>query len=323
MSDTADSAPAPGAFAGHLALVGVQLCFGFFPVFGRTAMESGRGFDPFALAAWRVVGGTVIVGALAWGFYGRRAVPSRAALPRLFGLALAGIVANQALYLSGLARSTAGNAGLMMCTIPVFTFMVAVFLGQERFSPRRACGVALSLLGVLPMVLPMALDGEASLFGEYAVGNLLMAGNCVCYAFYLVLSKPFRRDTPAVVLLFWNYLLALPFVPLFLVGRSPLPVASEADIWLSLAYVVVFPTVVGYLLNVFALGRLRASTTAVYIYLQPVISALGGWWLLEEHLGANAAWAAVGLFLGVWLVTREAAPGPRPSNHATPRSSPE
>lgn len=306
MSDTPRSALAPGALAGHLALVGVQLCFGLFPVFGRSAMEPGRGFDPFAVAAWRVVGGAAIVGALAFAFYGRRALPARAALPRLFGLALAGIVANQALYLSGLARSTAGNAGLMMCTIPVFTFTVAVILRQERFSPLRACGVALSLVGVLPMVL----GGGASLFGEHALGNLLMAGNSLCYACYLVLSKPLRRETPAVVLLFWNYALALPFVPLFLLGRSPLPAANEADIWLSLAYVVLLPTVVGYLLNVFALGRVRASTTAVYIYLQPIISALGGWWLLEERVGANAAWAAVGLFLGVWLVTRPTSPRP-------------
>lgn len=296
-----------GAAAGHVALIGVQLCFGFFPVFGRTAMDPERGFDPFAVAVWRVVGGALILGVAAFAIYGRRAVPAAEKLPRLLLLALTGIVANQALYLSGLARSTAGNAGLMMCTIPVFTFAVAVVLRQEHFSPRRAAGVALSLVGVLPMVV----GGSDALLGEHAVGNLLMVGNCVCYAFYLVLSKPLREGTPAVVLLFWNYALALPFVPLFLLNTSAFPLEGDPEVWLSLGYVVLFPTVFGYLLNVFALGRVRASTTALYIYLQPVVSALGGAWLLGETLGPRAGVAAAALFLGVWLVTGESKRRPR------------
>lgn len=294
-----------GTLAGHVALLGTQLCFGLFPVFGRTAMAAGRGFDPFVVAAWRMAGGALLVGAVAVLVYRRRVWPRRGEWGRLALLSLLGIVANQALYLSGLARSSATDAGLMMCTIPVFTFAVAVAFGQERFAVRRAAGVLVSLAGVVPLCLGR---GQAAL-SEHAVGNLLMLGNCLCYAFYLVLSKPLRAHTPAVVLLGWNYALALPFLPLFLWGRSPLPAAAhDTTVWASLAYVVVFPTVVGYLLNVFALGRLRASTTAVYIYLQPSIAALGGWWFLHERVTPLLGLAALALFLGVWLVTRSDAP---------------
>jgi len=297
------------AWGGHLALVGVQVCFGLFPVFGRRAMVAGEGFDPFAVAAWRITGGAVVLGLAALVAYGRRARPARAGLGRWVALALLGIVANQALYLSGLARSSAAEAALMMCTIPVFTFTAAVLVGQERFRPRRALGVAISLVGVLPLIG----GGGGSLLGRHALGNGLMLANCLCYAFYLVLSKPLRRETPAVVLIAWNYLLSLPFVPLFLAGTSGLPARGGSAVWASLAYVVVFPTVVGYLLNLFALGRLRASTTALYVYLQPPIAALAGWWWLGERLRPAAGLAAASLFAGIWLVSRdERAARPQP-----------
>ena len=292
---------ASGAGGGHLALVGVQLCFGLFPVFGRRAMAAGEGFDPFAVAAWRITGGAAVLGLAAVLVYRRRALPARADLARLVALALLGIVANQALYLSGLARSSAADAALMMCTIPVFTTTAAVLVGQERLRPRRALGVLVALAGVLPLIAGRG----GSLAGGHALGNALMLANCLCYAFYLVLSKPLRRETPAVVLIAWNYLLSLPFVPLFLAGSCALPVRGSAAVWGSLAYVVVFPTVVGYLLNLFALGRLRASTTALYVYLQPPIAALTGWWWLGERLRPATALAAASLFAGIWLVSRD------------------
>ena len=264
-------------------------------------MEPGVGVTPFALAAWRIAGGTVIFWILAVILHRGRVGIRLADLPTFFGLAVLGIVANQALYLTGLERSTAANAGLMMCTIPVFTFLVAALTRQERFDWLRGLGVLVTLLGLLPLVVGRGV----SLGGQEALGNLLIALNCLCYSIYLVGVRPFRERYSAVLMLAWVYLLSLPAVPWLAWGEELMPAVSDLRTWSALAYVVLGPTVLAYLLNTFALGRVRASTTAFYIFIQPVISAVGGALLLEESLSVRVGLAAAGLVPGMLLVLRK------------------
>lgn len=59
------------------------------------------------------------------------------------------------------------------------------------------------------------------------------------------------------------------------------------------------PNDAGYLLNLFALARLRASTTAVYVYARALITDIAGVLLLGEVLNARIAFALLCLFIGV------------------------
>lgn len=282
---------------GHLALVVVQFCFGLFPLFGLTAM---REFAPLSVAGWRMLFGAAALMGLAVLKYRRRAWVGWRELPTMFVLSLLGVVLNQALFVQGLARSTSTNAGLVMCLIPVFTFVLAALARQEQLAPVRAFGVALSLAGGL-----LWFNAEdPQLVSQYATGNLLMAINALCYSGYIVLSKPVARRHPPLVILGWIYALSLLSVPFLLRDVSLIPDTVTSSGWWSLAAVLAFPTFLGYLLNLFALERLRASTTAIYIYLQPLIAATAGWWLLGEHLTPAVGAAAACIFVGIWLVAR-------------------
>lgn len=302
-----DSATAePSVRAGLLALAAVQLCFGLFPVFGALAMDAATGFSPFAVATWRIGVGAVVLMAMAVALFGRRALPSRRDLPTLLGFAVLGIVLNQGLFLEGLQRSTPMNAGLVICLIPVFTYAVAVVLRKEALRGLRVLGVAVALGGAVPLFFSSGGD----LSSEHAFGNLLMAGNALCYAIYLVLSKPLLRRMPPLVLVAWIYVLSIPFLPFFFVGESLLPEAASQGAWLSLAYVLVFPTILAYALNSYALARVEASTTAFFVFAQPIITAVAAAALLAERPTPELGLAALGLFTGMALVVQRPAPRP-------------
>lgn len=289
-----------GAPAGHAALVVVQLSFGLFPIVGLIAFGAG-GFEPLAVAAWRMGFGAVALALLAFAFHGRRLIPARADLPRLMFCATIGIALNQAFFLEGLARSTPMNAGLVICLIPVFTFVIAAVMRLERFSTARAIGVLFACAGVVPLVL----GGETELQGGHGLGNFLLVVNSLLYAMYLVLTKPLVHRYPPLVVIAWMYALSLVFLPYFLASAPLLPEdRGSTTAWSALAYILVFPTVVGYLFNAFALSRVRASTTAVYIYMQPIITGVGSWYFLGEQPTPGLLRAAALLFIGIWLVTR-------------------
>lgn len=294
---------------GHIALVVTQVCFGLFPLFGLTAMHE---FEPFVVAAWRMGFGGVVLMGIALLVHGKRVWVGWRELPHMLLLSFLGVMLNQALFVQGLSRSTSTNAGLVMCLIPVFTFVLAALLRVEALQPVRVVGVLLSLAG--GAVWFAAEDPQ--LVDQYLVGNVLMATNALSYAGYLVLSKPVALRHPPLVILGWVYFLSLVCLPYFMSEVSLVPEGVSARGWASLAAVLAFPTCLGYLLNLFALERLRASTAAIYIYLQPLIAATAGALVLDEHLTPAVGAAAVLIFVGIRLVARRPRPAGVPAASA-------
>jgi drug/metabolite transporter (DMT)-like permease len=287
------------ALAGHAALAVSQVAFGLFPIFGVVAFRPG-GLSPLGVGAWRVAGGAVALGGLAGLVHGARALPRRSDLLRFAACGVLGVALNQGLFLVGLSRSTPLNAGLVMSLIPVFTFALAALVKLERSSAGRAFGIGLALAGVLPLVFQ---DGLGTL-GRYGAGNLLMVANALSYSLYLVLAKPLTGRYPALVVIAWSYFFSLPALAYFIPGQRVVPEAGATAAWWSLAYIVVFPTVLAYLLNVFALARLRASTTAIYVYFQPLVAGVASWMVFGERPSGTILLAAGALFTGLWLVAR-------------------
>jgi drug/metabolite transporter (DMT)-like permease len=304
-------APPAREWSAHLALGFVQTCFGLFPIFGKRAFAAG-GFSPMSVGAWRMVFGALTLSAVAWLWKREQFRPPRELWGRLVLLGFLGVAANMTLYLEGLSRTTAVNTGLMVSLIPVATVCVAVIVGQERFEWPRALGLALALFGASLLFWAE----EPELVARYALGNSLLALNMIAYAVYLVLVRPLTRAHPPIVVIAWVFVASLIWLPVLLIrdwgsaqgglslSQWILPDSADTRQLWALVYILLFPTFFAYLLNAFALSRVKASTTAVYIYLQPLITAGAAAWMLGEHLSETALTAALCIFPGVWMVSR-------------------
>jgi drug/metabolite transporter (DMT)-like permease len=212
--------------------------------------------------------------------------------------ARSGVSASMVVFLEGLERTTAVNAGLLMPVIPVFTLLIAVAVGQERFHWRRGAGIGLAFAGTLVLLLQKGPD----LSHDYFTGNLLILCGAFCYSSFLVLSKPLLGRYPPMVVIAWVFLLSVWTIPLFALGETLVPTEASSLGWASLGWILVFPTVLAYLLNTFALSKVAASTTAAFILLQPLIASTGGVLVLGEPFLPGTGVAAAVIFAGVWLV---------------------
>lgn len=291
---------------GLAALVLVQVFFGLFPVLVKLAHDGGAGFTTRALASWRITVGALVLAALALLRHGRAFVPPRADWPRLFLCALLGIVLNQLLALEGTARTSASQAGILFTLIPVFTYAVAAGARQERFTTRRALGIAVALAGAVVLVLGRSGAGRAAPATDPLGGSLLLVLNCLAYAVYLVLARRLLDHLPTLVVIAWVFLLSLWAPPLFtLAGDAPFwPTHASREAVIGFAGLLVFSTVLAYLLNTYALARVSASTTAAFIYLQPLVSVGAAMLVLGERPGPAAFLGAAVLFVGIRLVVR-------------------
>ena len=286
---------------GLVALVVVQVFFGLFPLLVHVALDRGDGFSPRAIAVWRMAGAALVLGAFAFARHRRAFFPRVGDLPRFLSCALFGIVANQVLALEGVARTSITRAGLLMTTIPVFTYGLALMARQETFRPRRAAGIATALVGAVSLVLLRA--GPAESGSDPVLGNALIVANCLSYAGYLILARRLLDRYPTPVVIAWLFLLALPVTPVIAWNVEVLPeVTGTAR--LGLLAVVLLPTIAAYFLNTYALARVSASTTAVFIYLQPFVAGVSGWLFRGERPGPGVLLAGGLLLVGLGLVVR-------------------
>lgn len=298
------------------ALLLVQLFFGSFPAFGKIAM---REVSPLVLAAFRAIFGAALLSlaarALAPGDPPLRGAERR----RVAGLAFLGVVANQLLFISGLARTTATNATLLVATVPIFTLSIAILLGRERATFRRVVGIPIALLGVLVVLDPVNLDLRSGLL----LGNLLVMANSLSYSFFLVFAMDVLRERSSIG--FIASCFRFGALPILLVAAPDLlsfrPAALSGAAWGSIAAVVAFATVAAYALNAWALARTSASTAAIFIYVQPLIAGVLARVFLGERPGAHVFAAAALIFLGVGLTSWPPRRGePEAAPAATPAS---
>lgn len=278
---------------GHLALLAVQVCFGLFPMFGKVANE---GFAPHAIWAWRLVFGAVSLTVIAAAAHRGRIGVALRDVPLLVVCSLTGVAVNQLLFLEGLEHARSGDAGLVMCTIPVFTLLLATLVRQERLTWRKALGIVVAFSGTAWLITTRGqTDGPLQVRGI-----ALMVLNCLSYSVFLIISRPLTRRYPPLVLIAWVFVLSLPTVPVF-AWRADWTPDAGARAWGALGYIVLFPTTIAYLLNLFALSRVTATTTTVYIYLQPLIANVAGVLVLGESIGSATLVSAAAILGGLWL----------------------
>lgn len=281
----------------HIAMVAVQCIFATLPIATKLVLPA---VEPVGIAAIRIFGAALAFATLQWVTSAER-VTDRRDLLRFVGLALLGVVLNQVLFLIGVSRTTAIHANILITTIPVFTLAIALTLGRERASSAKVGGIVLAGLGAAWLVA--ARGGDAA--GATAFGDALVAANTFFYALYLVLSKDLlQRYQPLTVVTYIFLFGALIVAPIGIPALLRTDVAALTPRTLAtIAYIVVFPSFLTYLLSIWALHRIASSLVAMYVYLQPVVTAYAAPLVLGERVTTRAGAAAVLIFAGLALAT--------------------
>lgn len=277
-----------------IALLSVQVMFGTLPLTGQLAME---GMEPLALATLRIVGAALVLALVT----GRRlgAIRAPADWARLALYTALGVVGNQLLFLSGLHRTTQINASILMATIPVFTLGFALLMRREKARPMSLAGIGLGLAGALILTGVERFD----LSSRTVVGNLMIVSNTTCWSLHLVLARSLLKRHDPLVVSTWMFIMgAVVMLPLGLGSIVDAVGRASAGAWAAAAWAVAVPTILSYLVNMWALRRVEASRVAAYVYLQPVVAGVLAWLFAGEVLTVRTGIAAALIFAGVALV---------------------
>lgn len=284
-------------YAPHVALLMVQVFFGAAAILGKFALVA---FPSSAIVGFRVAGA-----ALAFVFlqkFGNGFRLDQRVHYLYFALfACVGVIFNQLLFFKGLSLTTATNTSLLAVMIPVFAILVSVIIGNDRLTGLKVLGTITAGGGVIYLIDP----ANASFSSATTQGDLLVILNSLFYATYVAVSKNLITHYGALKSLAWLFsFAAIVNVPVGLLSLSTVEVSQiDSTAWLALAAIVVFPTILAYYWNAWALARVEPSVVAVYIYLQPLIGTVLAIFILGEAWKPRIFLAMALIFTGVYLVT--------------------
>ncbi len=286
-------------YAPHVALLMVQMFFGCAPILGKYALVV---FPPLAIVGFRVAGAALAFGLLQW-FGGGFKLDKRRHYLYFALFACVGVVFNQLLFFKGLSLTTATNTSLLAVMIPVFAILVSVIIGNDKLTVLKVAGTILAGGGVVYLIDP----ANASFSSATTQGDILVLLNSMSYATYVAVSKKLITHYGALKSIAWLFLFAsIANVPIGLYSLSTVELSQiGAGAWLALAAIVVFPTIMAYYWNAWALARVEPSVVAVYIYLQPLIGTILAIFILGEAWKPRIFTAMALIFAGVFMVTRK------------------
>ena len=274
------SAPASSRALAYAALVCTTALWGSNVVVSRALMDT---IPPLLMAAarWAVV--FVVLLPLVWPE--RRAIANslRRDWKLLLALTLLGGAPQTALVYSGLAASTAIHLGLLNSTIPVFIILISWGWYARRPSRLEGAGLAISLIGVLLILVHG--DLRSLLHLQFNHGDLLMLGAVVVWAIYTLRLKDRPQSLSLFAFVFAlsliGELLTLPFAALQWV-RAGVHLGTRE--WLGLLYIGAVVTLVSTVLFSYGVDRVGAVRAGILIHLMPVFSSAFAALFIGERL---------------------------------------
>lgn len=293
-SDMEAAPSAPETKASALPDSKTLIAFGLFILLAGGASVAVRitygELPPFYGAAARFA----LAGLIFWVLLLLRRVP----FPRgraLLGAALFGTLSvglSFSLIAWGLVATPASTYQVLMALVPLLTIFFAFFHGIERLRWQGLVGSLLAVAGISVVV------GGAS--GALSLPHVLaIIAGAACMAEAGVIAKKFPPSPPIATNAIAMTIGALILGIVSLITREQWLIPTQVDTWIAFGYLLIFVTVIVFLLYLYVLRRWTASGTSYGFVVIPLVTVVVAASLAGEQITLSFVGGGVLVLAGV------------------------
>jgi len=258
----------------------------------------------YSLAFWRWVSASLLLLPFAWPHLRRGWPAMRRSWRIMLALGVLGTTFCNLTSYTGLKYTTAVSGSILNSFVPVIIIAISwAFLGQ-RLRSSQWLGVGISLGGVLTIVGRG--DPAVVLLLSLNVGDLWIFASMLLWALYTVCLRWRPPDLHPLGLLGANAIVGVAaMLPVYLWSLAQgMHITFSAGAVAGLAYVGVFPSVVGYIFWNNAVARVGPNKAGMFMHLMPVFASLLAIAFLGERLHLFHVAGMAMILGGIWLTTR-------------------
>jgi drug/metabolite transporter (DMT)-like permease len=244
-------------------------------------------------------------------------------IPLLIGAALSGVTIYFYFENNGVAMITASEASIIIGSIPVVGLIAETVKAKIVSRNKKADGSEIpgekkdSLVKTLVAGVGafISLAGVALVAGVSfsvsgnALGYVFMAGACITWVAYCFFTEPLSGRRSRVYIVFWQSVIGfigfLPFA-FFETAKGGGAYWQMADftVWGHVMFLGVFCSALAYWLYAMSLRDLGVGISTIFINFIPVVSVIGGIFVLDERLQPLQWLGAALVLIGVCLAMK-------------------
>lgn len=221
------------------------------------------------------------------------------------------------LWALSLMETSVANSTVLRNLTPLFTTLGAWLWFRQSFDRRFLWGMVVAIGGAIAIGIT-----DFQLAWQHLTGDILALLSALCYGVNLLLVENLRDRLGASQILLWRCgfgcLLLLPFV--LLTEDQIFP--QSLPVWGAAIGLAVLCQCVGQGLVVYSLKTFSSGFVAIFLLLEPIITAVFAWALLGETLTVTNAIAFGGVLGGIYLAKSSHTQKPQPQKQNQSYSSP-
>jgi drug/metabolite transporter (DMT)-like permease len=247
------------------------------------ARHVGSHVPPITLTTIRWFGVFLILLPFAWPHLKQDWPKLRSALPLMLLLSAVGFAFNNAISYWAMQYTEALNALLIQSAGPLFVALWSLALFGVRLTPAQLAGIAISLAGVLTIILRGDFSALASI--SFNRGDLMFGASLVSFGLYSALIPRRPRIHQLSLISFTTCCGALMLLPAaiweFSAGTT---LKFDLLTAATLAYTLIFPSTLAYLFFNRGVALIGPNRAAPFFHLVPVFGSAMAILLLGEKL---------------------------------------
>ncbi|MCG6869637.1 MAG: DMT family transporter [Gammaproteobacteria bacterium] len=228
----------------------------------------------------------------------RRRLPWRPDALMTYGAATLGIFGAMMTVYWGAQFIASGLVSVVFGLSPLLVSVLgALWLDEKNFTILKIGGILVGILG-----LAVVFESELRLGDDGWKGVLGVIASVSLYSLSMVLVKRIDARLPALTSTTGGLLFSFPlFAVTFWIAGESVPVTVPVRTGLSIAYLAVFGSVLGFILFYYILVRLSSTSVALIALVTPVLAVLLGAALNGEHLQSGVMAGCAMILSGLLL----------------------
>lgn len=205
----------------------------------------------------------------------------------------------------GLKYISAGLGSIIGAIFPLWLVIIGLFTVKTKLQPKTLLGLLLGFAGICVIFYDHLSD---FLNPRFRFGIFLSLASTWSWAFGTLYTKKQAANFNPYFSL--GLQMVISGFTLLVFSNASGEAVSFAEIpwqsWASIAYLVVFSSIISFMAYLYALQHLPTEQASVYAYVNPIVAVLLGWLLFDEKLTGFIISGVLITLYGVYLVNRAA-----------------
>lgn len=222
------------------------------------------------------------------------------------GIVLLSLIAafHLSIQVTGLQYTSALNTGWIIGITPVFMALLGLIFFNEIITPMQTTGIIIAFSGLLLLIS----KGNFSSIGLISnKGDFLVLASSFTWAVYSLVNKKVSLNySPLMTILFLFLLMSAYTAPFVVNAKTVYAISNLTPVsWIAILFLGIFCSGIAYVLWAQALSEMSSSRVGAYLYIEPFVTFIGSWLLLNESISLLTIIGGIGIIAGVVFVNRK------------------